>query len=236
MGLVRFIARWLGRGLAFAWRHRWSVPCALLSAAFFGRLSSELRENELGPFDTAVASAVARTRGELDGPMLWLTRLGNGGSLLLLGAGCGLVLLTLRRQRETAFLAAIGAGTFILSVTLKLAFRRARPGESVLYMIHSPRSFSFPSGHALASTAVLFGLVVVARVMGLRGVRLSLLSGVAVVLVLGIASSRVYFGVHFPSDVLGGLLAGVAWVSAVTGWFYPRVLPGEATAASDPAR
>ena len=212
------------------------MPCTLLSAGFFGRLSSELRENELGPFDTAVASAVARTRGDFDGPMLWLTRLGNGTSLLLIGASCGLLLLGLRRRRETAFLAAVGGGTFILSVSLKLAFRRARPGESVLYMIHSPRSFSFPSGHALASTAVLFGLVVVARVMGVHGVRLFVLSGVALVLVLGIASSRVYFGVHFPSDVLGGLLAGAAWVSAVTGWFYPRVLPGETAAASDPAR
>lgn len=211
------------------------MPPSLLSIFFFARLASELRENELGPFDAAAASFVARWRGELDRPMLWLTNLGQGLSLSLLALVAAALLLAARRWRELAYLSTIGVGTLLLSGLLKLAFQRARPAAAGLYLIHTPHSFSFPSGHALGSTGVLFGLVLVARAVGVRGVYLALLASVVLLLVLGIATSRVYFGVHFPSDVIGGLLAGAGWVSAITGWFYPRALPGEHAEPSAPA-
>jgi undecaprenyl-diphosphatase len=225
--LIRFHVSRAARAVGFVLRHRWSVPFSILATGFFAHLAAEMRENELKPFDALVATAVGHARGGFDGPMLWLTRLGEGESLLVVGASCAALLLALRRPREVVFLAVVGAGALALDAGLKLAFQRARPEASELYLIHTPSSFSFPSGHALASTAVLFALVVVARVVGVRGVYLVPLAATALLLVLGIATSRVYFGVHFPSDVLGGLLAGAAWVSTVTGWFYPRVLPGE---------
>ena len=211
------------------------MPPSLLSILFFARLASELRENELGPFDTAVAIAVARTRGSFDQPMLWLTDLGKGRTLVVIAVTVGALLLALRRQREVAYLASVCGGTALLSVLLKLVFQRARPGAEGLYLIHTPQSYSFPSGHALGATGVLFGLVLVARAVGVRGVYLALLASAVFFLVLGVATSRVYFGVHFPSDVIGGLLAGAGWVSAITGWFYPRALPGEDAEPSAPS-
>ena len=222
------------RLLGFLSRHRWSVPPSLLSIACFARLATELRENELGPFDTAVASFVARSRGELDRPMLWLTDLGEGYTLTLLALVAAMLLVAARRWRELKYLSTVCIGTLLLNGLLKLAFQRARPGAAGLYMMHTPHSYSFPSGHALGSTGVLFGLVLVARAVGVRGGYLASLGGVALLLVLGIAASRVYFGVHFPSDVMGGLLAGAGWVSAITGWFYPRALPGEDAEPSTP--
>ena len=53
--------------------------------------------------------------------------------------------------------------------------------------------------------------------------------------VVGVALSRVYFGVHYPSDVIGGQLGAAAWVSALTGWFYPRLFPGEETVEPAPS-
>ncbi|HEX6765837.1 MAG TPA: phosphatase PAP2 family protein, partial [Polyangiaceae bacterium] len=101
------------------------------------------------------------------------------------------------------------------------------PGASSLYLLSSPDSFSFPSGHALGTTSVVGGLAVVAfALLGERSWR-ALAAAVALFFVSGVAASRVYFGMHFPSDVIGGVLAGAAWVAAVTGWFYPRLLPGE---------
>jgi undecaprenyl-diphosphatase len=118
-----------------------------------------------------------------------------------------------------------------LNTALKLFFHRARPQGSLLYLIQTPSSFSFPSGHAMGSTGVMLSLVVLAHVYRLptrvRAIGFSLAAAFSV----GVATSRVYLGVHFPSDVIGGQLAAAAWVSAITGWFYPRLLPGEASEA-----
>lgn len=224
---MRVSSTWPRGLLRFAARHRWSLPLALGSSFFFAHWAEEMRELELGPFDTAVARALAGLRGHWDALMLTFTRFGEGESLLILVVLSGALLLALRRPREAVFLSTVGAGTLLLNALLKLAFARARPGADELYLIHTPSSFSFPSGHALATTTVLFALVVVAKVAGARGVWLAFLSCFAALVVLGVSASRVYFGVHFPSDVIGGMLAGAGWVSAVSGWFYPRVLPGE---------
>jgi undecaprenyl-diphosphatase len=193
-----------------------------------------MREHELTPFDEAVSSAVSGLRGRADPVMLALTRFGEGESLFVLVAVAAALLVAIRRRREAAFLVTIGLGTVALNALLKLGFARARPGAELLYLIQTPSSFSFPSGHALGSTTVSFALVVITKVAGTRGAWLALVVGIAALVVLGVSTSRVYFGVHFPSDVIGGMLAGAGWVSAVTGWFYPRVLPGEEVPPSPP--
>jgi len=78
----------------------------------------------------------------------------------------------------------------------------------------------------MVSTGVIASLLVLLWMRGVpRGVRITaLVSGAA--FAIGVGVSRVYFGVHYPSDVLGAWLAATAWVSAVTGWMYPRLLPG----------
>lgn len=226
------------RGLVsgFLSRHRWSLPLALVASGFFIRLAVELHENRLAPFDAKVAQLVATRRGAgyWDEIMLGLTRLGEGRTLLAITLLCLALLAWKKRKREAWFFALATAGTLALSVGLKLAFQRPRPGNDLLYLLTTPASFSFPSGHALGSTGVLLSLVVLARALGVRGWYLVATAATGLATIAGIAMSRVYFGVHFPSDVLGGLWAGAAWVSGLTGWFYPRLLPGEA--AADPPR
>jgi undecaprenyl-diphosphatase len=230
------LSTWPRLALRFASRHRWSLPLALGSVWFFAHWAEEMRELELGPFDAAVSEAFSGRRGRHDTLMLALTRLGEGESLFALVVLSVGLLLVVRRPREAKFLVTVGVGTLVLNGLLKLAFARARPGTDALYLISSPSSFAFPSGHALASTTVLFGLVVVARVSGVRGLWLVLVASFAALVVLGVSASRVYFGVHFPSDVVGGMCAGAGWVSAVSGWFYPRVLPGEEALPAEASR
>ena len=113
--------------------------------------------------------------------------------------------------------------------------RNARPAD-IEYLIQVPSSFSFPSGHAMGSMGVLASTVVVLYAVGTP----ALLRRIATLLigsfVFGVALSRVYFGVHYPSDVIAGWVAG-ATVVLVYASFTRGVSrePAEAAADADPA-
>jgi membrane-associated phospholipid phosphatase len=218
------------RLLAFLARHPWSIGLSLLSTFCFSELAEEVREDELGAFDAPVMAVVARARGGLDSVMLALTHLGDARSMTLIAVAVVVACLVRRRWHAAAFMAVAPGGAALLNLGLKLLFHRARPDASLLYLIETPSSFSFPSGHAMGSAGVLSSVVVLLYALGLPRPYRTIAVGLVVVTGIGIALSRVYFGVHYPSDVLGGQLGALAWVSAVTGWFYPRLLPGERTA------
>jgi undecaprenyl-diphosphatase len=232
----------LSRGLALAFRlfgfvrrHKWSVPLAGLSAFFFIQLASEVSEGELHAFDAAVAELFAGARGHLDAVMLLLTHFGGWRSMAALTVVFVILLVLRHRGREAMFVALSAGGTLLLNSALKLFFQRARPDAGGLYLIETPSSFSFPSGHAMGSTGVLLSLLVILHVSTRNRILELAARALCALVLLGIAGSRVYFGVHFPSDVIGGMLAGAAWVSAITGWFYPRLLPGEAATTQAPS-
>ncbi len=216
------------RAADFVSRHRWSLPLSLSSAISLLYLASEIREGELDGFDAAAAQVVQGWRGSMDGVMLALTQLGGGTGMAVVSVAVLAVLLILRRLRTAAFMTIAALGTLLLSTGLKLLFHRTRPVD-ISYLIESPSSFSFPSGHAMGSMGVLASVVVVLYAVGAPRLLRRLATLVIGLFVFGVAMSRVYFGVHFPSDVIGGQLAAAAWVSALTGWFYPRLFPGEET-------
>lgn len=216
------------RAAGFLQRHKWSVPLSLASLVSLAYLSLEMREGDLAGVDSTVAAAVQAWRGRADELMLALTRTGGGLGMTIVSLATILALLASKRRRAAAFMAAAAFGTFLLSTGLKLLFHRSRPLD-LDYLIQVPSSFSFPSGHALGSMGVMTSVVVVLHaVHAPRWLRLLALALVPAY-VIGVALSRVYFGVHYPSDVLGGALAAGAWVSALTGWFYPHLFPGERT-------
>jgi undecaprenyl-diphosphatase len=105
------------------------------------------------------------------------------------------------------------AGAALLNALLKQGFARTRPAPFFDYPL--PSSASFPSGHAFFAASFLGGLAVLvsARVRSL-GLRIAIWS-VALLLILLIGLSRVYLGVHYPSDVFAGYAVAVVWVTAV---------------------
>ena len=133
--------------------------------------------------------------------MLLVTEFGSAGVLSLLCVGIALVALSHGRRRLAAtFLVAI-AGTGLLSTTVKALVGYVRPSDAIV----AASEASFPSGHVL-SGAVVYGLLA-ALLLGGRGRRGTRAVGVTLLLLLvvGIALSRLYLGVHWPSDVLGSL-------------------------------
>lgn len=137
-----------------------------------------------------------------------------------LGSGVVLTIFTLivagglalhRSWREVALLLASLAGGAALSFGLKGAFERERP--ALVPHLDEVSTYAFPSGHALLSAVVYLTLgAVLARLSSRRHVKLYLVF-VAASLALLVGVSRVYAGVHYPSDVLAGWCAGAAWAA-----------------------
>jgi membrane-associated phospholipid phosphatase len=120
--------------------------------------------------------------------------------------------LATRRWKELGYYAILVGGGEILNSVLKVLINRTRPTLDVL--IHEPGK-SFPSGHSMASI-IFYSLIVYGVWYFTMNKKLTWLTGfIAMILVLAIGVSRVYLGAHFPSDVLGGYLAGILWIFVI---------------------
>jgi membrane-associated phospholipid phosphatase len=124
------------------------------------------------------------------------------------------ILLAKRRWRWAVYLAFTAGVGSLLNLELKAYFHRARP--ELAEALRHASGFSFPSGHAMGST-VVFGALAYLAVRTLPGWRLRAAAlALAVSLIVAIASSRIYLGVHWISDVGGGIAAGLLWVTTST--------------------
>ncbi|MBU8895904.1 phosphatase PAP2 family protein [Corallococcus sp. M34] len=145
-----------------------------------------------------------------------VTSLGGAPVLMLVTVGACGFLWSSRRRRDAVWL---GGGVLLgwgLNTVFKFAVGRARP--SVVPHLAEVRSFSFPSGHAMMSVIVYLTLAWVLLPRAEDSRPRAYLHGVALGLCLLIGVTRVFLGVHYPSDVLGGWLAGFAWMLALRAW------------------
>lgn len=172
-----------------------------------GGLASCVAEGRwLRAFDRRVSRFVQRWRGSMDDLMMSLSQGGNEWSMASAGTLLVAALSADRRPRTGAFVAVATSAALAGSYVLRHTIPRQRPVRP--YLLSTPSSFSFPSGHAAGTTAA-FGSLLVAlqRSKAPRSVRWAA-SSLAGLLGPGVGLSRIYFGVHYPSDVLGGQLAG----------------------------
>jgi undecaprenyl-diphosphatase len=145
--------------------------------------------------------------------MLEITSLGNGTVLIML-VGIVSVFLWLTNHRWSVYLLLVGVlGGQVLSSLLKNAFDRDRP--SVIEWVGQASSPSFPSGHAMGAF-IAYGAVayMVTRLQPTAATR-RFTWLVAALLIGGIGISRMYLGVHYPSDVIAGFIGGLAWLGFV---------------------
>lgn len=211
-------------------------------AFVFVRLASEVVEGETRAFDEAILRAL-RQPGDLSTPIGpgWLTHVVTditslgGTTVLTLVTVCtvGYLLLALRRQTGAFVLLSV-LGGWLLSTLLKIGIARPRP-DIVPHLV-DVHDLSFPSGHAMLSAVTYLTLgLLLSCVQSSRATRLYVIA-VALMLTLLVGLSRVYLGVHYPTDVLGGWCAGATWATIcwmISRRFLPR--PQDVGASSAPS-
>ncbi len=193
------------------------IVAATSALLVFVKVAGEVIEGDTGKFDLLILMWL-RVPGEPTHPLgpIWLedfardiTALGSPAVLgLFVLIATGFLLLIGQRFFALYMLVSTVAGTFVVTI-LKEVFGRSRPTlmSDVMYV----DSASFPSGHAMLSAVVYLTLgALIARLV--PGITLKLyVMAVAVILTGLVGLSRVYLGVHWPSDVLAGWAAGAAW-------------------------
>jgi undecaprenyl-diphosphatase len=189
-----------------------SLAVSILCLFLFAWLGSEMRAGDTLGFDHAVRNWVHQFSSPgMTRAMTFISLLGYN-ILIVEMAVAFIVFAKLRWKRAALWLAIAMVGSLLLDLALKYAYRRARP---TAFFGSAPSSYSFPSGHALCSLCfygVMAGLLS-ARIKSLPW-RIAVWT-TAAVLVIAIGLSRIYLGVHYPSDVLAGYLAATVWVGTI---------------------
>lgn len=163
-------------------------------------------------FDDAVLRWLgAHHTTALDNIMVEITALGTGTVVLMIVAVAALFLVLTKHKYSAILLLVATAGGLLLNLILKLHFNRPRPTIFVPE-VHAVSS-SFPSGHAM-SAAIVYGTVAyLAARLHRRGWARALVMLAAAIVILLICISRLYLGVHYPSDVAAGVVVGLAWAA-----------------------
>lgn len=241
------------RGYRIDPRH--ALIAAALCWAGFAAMVAAVEMGRTGGFDAA-GLQLWRTGADLRpaGPA-WLLEgvrdfTGLGGVLLrhLVAVGAVIALLFLRLRREAVLLIATIVSGWIVNSLVKALVGRPRP--QIVPHLTEAGGMSFPSGHSFNSAVVFIAIALAFAAMSPRpSVRLTII-GSAIAVSLLVASSRVWLGVHFPSDVTAGWLGGAGWaflaaavldrpakaVAEQAAETIEEATPGEVTPAPPPSR
>lgn len=194
----------------------------------FSKLASEVFEGETQSFDKKMLLAL-RDHADLSRPVgpRWLvsaaldiTALGSAtvlGLTVLVVAG---FLLLQGLWRRALFVTIASFGGWFLNGALKQLFQRPRP--DIVPHLREVMTMSFPSGHALQSAVVYLTLGALSMHIAERRLTKLYCMAVAMLATALVGASRVYLGVHYPTDVLAGWLIGLSW--ALLCWMIERVL------------
>lgn len=173
----------------------------------FLALADEVRDKEPLPGDVSVLTTLNSFAND------WLTSfftvITSLGSSVFVVAGVTLAVATMwyiGRRKDAVFLLFAAGGTAVINILFKLFFARDRP--DIFQHLVVENGYSFPSGHAMISMSLALAVIVLAWRTKHRAA--ALVIGSLYVLLVGI--SRLYLGVHYPSDIIGGWCVSILWV------------------------
>lgn len=213
---------WLDRLRALGPLALASLVLIFFAAWVFVAIADEVREGEYLPIEEQIM--LAFREGDPPHPIgpHWLASTARDvtalGSVVVLTTAVILVagfLALSRRFAASLFVIAASIGGLVLNNVLKAFFGRERPDQT-LHLVEID-SLSFPSGHAMLSATIYLTLAVLLTRLATRRREKTYLLGAALLLSFAVGLSRVYLGVHYPTDVIAGWAAGVAWAQIC--WF-----------------
>ena len=183
-----------------------AIACTWL----FVELASHVQSGATQSFDDNVMRWMGMHRIEwIERSLLEITALGTGLVLMMIVIIASLFLVATQHRFSAFLLLVASAGGLILNTMLKSGFDRPRP--RLFEWLTNPSGSSFPSGHAMGSAIVYFTVAyLIARLEKRRWMRAITIT-TSLLLVLLISVSRLYLGVHYPSDVVAGMVIGLAW-------------------------
>src|SRR5215210_493966 len=198
-------AVWLAAGLAVSVFVVWA----------FIELADEVLEGESRGFDRAVLLWIhSHSPGWIDGPMRLITALGYYYVVMPLLVVAIILFYRWGWRLSAVLLVVSTGGSIVLTTVLKGVFRRARP--ELFDSGYHASFYSFPSGHATVAVG-FYGMLTVILAYRLEGLARWVVAASGVLVVLLIGFSRLYLGVHYPTDILAGYLAALLWLVCVGG-------------------
>lgn len=166
----------------------------------------------ISDLDQKVITAVTSLRTpKLNGIAVDITALGSTTVLILLVSIFSLLLFFQRKNLSAFLLLVTSIGAALLSLLGKVYFERHRPEEALRLV--AVDGYSYPSGHSLAGAAVYFSIALLICRIYKNSFHRSIIFSFFSILTLLIGLSRVYLGVHYLSDIMAGILLGIAWAS-----------------------
>lgn len=191
-----------------------AIAAAVVCLIGFGGIAWAVESGRTTGFDGDVIRFVqGRESASLTHAMKAFTFIGSTKPVIGIAVVAILLLgLALRRWREIVLLVCSLGGSTLLNSLAKSLFRRERPS---LHRLIEETGFSFPSGHSMAAICLYGALVYILwRRIGGRSWRVAIAAvGIAVIALIG--CSRIYLGVHYPSDVVGAYLLGGCWLAII---------------------
>jgi membrane-associated phospholipid phosphatase len=182
-----------------------------LSAFAFGLLAQGITSDQsLVQFDTAVVDAIHANTSPTLIQLMFIASVAGSELLTAVSVALGILFIRQRRWYDLSLLVVAVGGEELVNTVFKFSFHRVRPTFTI--PITTSAGFSFPSGHAMASV-VFYGLVAYWLIRNSKlWLERVLIVLICLIVTLIIGFSRIYLGVHFPSDVFGGYVAGFAWL------------------------
>ncbi|WP_232698449.1 phosphatase PAP2 family protein [Brevibacillus daliensis] len=187
-----------------------STMILLFFVFIFDRFADELIEHELNKFDQSIINWVqGYITPQLTTIMKIFTFFGSTTALLLLLVISITLMIWQKKRWEPLFLVIAISGGVLFNQLLKWVFHRQRP---TIHRLVEETGYSFPSGHSMVSF-IFYGMLWMLLYMFLVSRFPKVISTlISIILILMIGVSRIYLGVHYPSDVIAGFAAGGIWL------------------------